>query len=153
MNKTIINKMVKNKVNKAIELLNTALIDEIVESIEMLHIDDSDKELVINTVKQSKIKKRKQPRIPEEKQCGEICKNGKKCTVAKCYHDKCWAHLDKYEKDDYKMKKEAEQFLQNTDMSFTAEERDELLDSFKSMDEEEQQTVKKLFGDRLTLFS
>lgn len=80
---------------------NNALIDDILKKIENLKlIDEKDLEKLEKELKN--VKKREAPKIPLEKQCKEKMKNGKKCIVAKCYENKCWAHMNKGERENYR---------------------------------------------------
>ena len=95
------------QINKALNSLTTSILNDIIEKIDNLDLEKSDKEKVKSTVKNyNQTKKRQAPKIPLEKQCTETCKNGTKCTVPMCYNKVCWAHMSKTQREEYRINKE-----------------------------------------------
>lgn len=60
-------------------------------------------EEVIEQIKEEKPTKKKE--ISEDRKCSNIKEDGEKCGLFKCYKDKCWGHLTKEEKEEYKENK------------------------------------------------
>lgn len=94
------------KITRATKKFNETFVDEILAKIKGLEIDDETYEKIEKTLKNNK--KRKAPVIPKEKQCNQKTKSGEKCVVARCIKNKCWAHMTKEERIEYKAKKAEE---------------------------------------------
>nr|CAC08230.1 putative terminal recognition factor [Schwanniomyces etchellsii] len=95
--------MVKTKTDKTFQLLKNSILQDLIDKIEKLDINT--KEQLIDELKKEEKPKRKAPTIPKEKQCTKICNDGRKCVVAKCYKNSCWAHLNKEDREAYRSKK------------------------------------------------
>lgn len=99
-------KMAKKQVNKALNSLTKSIIDDVLQKIEELEISDTDYSKIKKALTTEKLTKRNPPKIPLEKQCSQICKNGSKCTVPICYENTCWAHMLKDKREEYRLKKQ-----------------------------------------------
>lgn len=93
--------MVKSKVNKSLNNLKKSITDEIIEKIKKLELADEE-EIIEKIVSEDKKPKRKAPKIPLEKQCTKLCKDGTKCRVPMCHNKICWAHMNTEQRNVYR---------------------------------------------------
>nr|P05476.1 RecName: Full=DNA-binding protein TRF1; AltName: Full=Terminal region recognition factor 1 [Kluyveromyces lactis NRRL Y-1140]AAB20739.1 terminal region recognition factor 1, TRF1=ORF10 gene product [yeast plasmid pGKl2, Peptide Plasmid, 103 aa] [yeast plasmid pGKl2]CAA30611.1 unnamed protein product [Kluyveromyces lactis]CAA30767.1 unnamed protein product [Kluyveromyces lactis] len=94
--------------NKQAEKLITAIkkdyLKEIIKKIEELDIDKKD--YIVEKLKEEKPKKKRNaPKIPLNKQCTKETASKGKCTVAACYNHICWAHMNKTQRNEYRLLK------------------------------------------------
>lgn len=92
------------KINSANKLYQKAILDDLIAKIEIMDLEEEIIEKI--KTKLNEKRKRKMPSIALEKQCNSTCKNGEKCKTAMCYKSRCWAHLDKEERENYRKIKE-----------------------------------------------
>lgn len=101
--------MTKKQINKAVNLLTTSVIDDIIKRVDELSLKEKERTKVLDLLNEIKTNKKKRdpPKIALEKQCTATCKSGLKCTVPIC--DKtnkiCWAHMNKNEREEYRLLK------------------------------------------------
>ena len=104
MTYTIMNS--KTKVNKLLNKIRLEITEELILKIKELELKDEEKILEALNTQENKKPKRKAPKIPKESRCTQLTKKGTPCPVAKCAYEKCWAHMSKSEKEEYrKLKK------------------------------------------------